>query len=91
MSSKGSDFEKKYVFTVDKDNVMTEVEGLIRTFDEAIENLKQRFENKVEKLQRGDELAPGVMKVVKVFIAAASVVSSVLNPIVSESRERQPG
>jgi hypothetical protein len=29
-------------------------------------------------------------KVVKVFIAAASVVSSALNPIVSESRERQP-
>jgi DNA-directed RNA polymerase subunit beta len=31
--------------------------------------LKQRFENKVEKLQRGDELPPGVMKMVKVFIA----------------------
>ena len=29
----------------------------------------QRFENKVEKLQRGDELPPGVMKMVKVFVA----------------------
>ena len=28
-----------------------------------------RFENKVEKLQRGDELPPGVMKMVKVFVA----------------------
>lgn len=54
---------------VDKDTVMSDIEGVIRTFDEAIENLKQRFENKVEKLQRGDELAPGVMKVVKVFLA----------------------
>jgi DNA-directed RNA polymerase subunit beta len=48
---------------------MAEVEAVSRTFDEAIENLKQRFENKVEKLQRGDELPPGVMKMCKVFIA----------------------
>ncbi len=31
--------------------------------------LEKRFENKVEKLQRGDELPPGVMKMVKVFVA----------------------
>ena len=28
-----------------------------------------RFDNKVDKLQRGDELAPGVMKMAKVFVA----------------------
>ncbi len=28
-----------------------------------------RFDGKVEKLQRGDELPPGVMKMVKVFVA----------------------
>jgi DNA-directed RNA polymerase subunit beta len=31
--------------------------------------LQARFESKVEKLQRGDELPPGVMKMVKVFVA----------------------
>jgi DNA-directed RNA polymerase subunit beta len=31
--------------------------------------LQDRFESKVEKLQRGDELPPGVMKMVKVFVA----------------------
>ena len=31
--------------------------------------LQDRFENKVEKLQGGDELPPGVMKMVKVFVA----------------------
>jgi DNA-directed RNA polymerase subunit beta len=31
--------------------------------------LDARFEDKVEKLRRGDELPPGVMKVVKVFVA----------------------
>ncbi len=30
---------------------------------------EQRFLDKVEKLQRGDELPPGVMKMVKVFVA----------------------
>ena len=28
-----------------------------------------RFEDKVEKVQRGDDLPPGVMKMVKVFVA----------------------
>jgi DNA-directed RNA polymerase subunit beta len=37
--------------------------------DDAVAELTQRFENKVEKLQRGDELPPGVMKMVKVFVA----------------------
>jgi DNA-directed RNA polymerase subunit beta len=40
-----------------------------REFDAAIERLQKRFESKVEKVQRGDELPPGVMKMVKVFIA----------------------
>jgi DNA-directed RNA polymerase subunit beta len=31
--------------------------------------LEQRFLDKVEKLQRGDEMPPGVMKMVKVFVA----------------------
>src|SRR5690606_37702207 len=31
--------------------------------------LEQRFMDKVEKVQRGDEMPPGVMKMVKVFVA----------------------
>ena len=31
--------------------------------------LEARFDDKVDKLQRGDELPPGVMKMVKVFVA----------------------
>ncbi len=51
------------------ESVMEEIEAMSKTFDEAIDLLKERFENKVEKLQRGDELPPGVMKMVKVFVA----------------------
>ncbi len=54
---------------VDNDKTMSEIEAMGKTFDEAVDNLKERFENKVEKLQRGDELPPGVMKSVKVFVA----------------------
>ncbi len=54
---------------VDSDKVMADIESMSQTFDRAIEDLNQRFENKVEKLQRGDEMLPGVMKNVKVFIA----------------------
>ncbi|MCW8969895.1 MAG: DNA-directed RNA polymerase subunit beta, partial [Rhodospirillales bacterium] len=54
---------------VDKDKVMSDVEALTKQFEEGIAALQERFENKVEKLQRGDELPPGVMKMVKVFVA----------------------
>src|ERR1700710_85327 len=54
---------------VQDDAVMAEIETLKREFDAAVQRLQARFDGKVEKLQRGDELPPGVMKMVKVFIA----------------------
>src|ERR1700710_350084 len=54
---------------VDDDAVMVELEAMRRQFDEARKRLDRRFEDKVDKLQRGDELPPGVMKMVKVFVA----------------------
>jgi DNA-directed RNA polymerase subunit beta len=54
---------------VQDDAVMAQIEILKREFDAAVKRLQERFESKVEKLQRGDELLPGVMKMVKVFVA----------------------
>ncbi len=51
------------------DKIMVDVEALKKQFEESIALLQERFESKVEKLQRGDELPPGVMKMVKVFVA----------------------
>src|SRR5256884_9570452 len=48
---------------------MAEIEAIRKQYDESKKGLEQRFEGKVEKLQRGDELPPGVMKMVKVFVA----------------------
>src|SRR4029077_6812898 len=48
-----------------------------KQMEDAVAGLTSRFESKVEKLERGDELPPGVMKMVKVFVAG--------------KRKRQPG
>jgi DNA-directed RNA polymerase subunit beta len=43
--------------------------GHAKQYDESKKRLDSRFLDKVDKLQRGDELPPGVMKMVKVFVA----------------------
>ena len=53
-----------------KDNTTQDsVSYLIKNFDVNLKSLEERFQNKVEKLQKGDELPPGVMKMVKIFVA----------------------
>ena len=48
---------------------MAGIERLKKQHDEALARLEGRFQDKVEKLQSGDELPPGVLKMVKVFVA----------------------
>ncbi len=48
---------------------LAEVEAMRQQYDEARARLDKRFNDKVDKVQRGDELSPGVMKMVKVFVA----------------------
>lgn len=57
-------------FAVENNDVQGSIEALKKEVDEIIGHIQERFDNKVAKLRRGDELAPGVMKMVKVFIAA---------------------
>ena len=51
------------------ESAMAEVEAMKKQFDDAKAALEERFEDKVDKLQRGDELPPGVMKMIKVYVA----------------------
>jgi DNA-directed RNA polymerase subunit beta len=55
--------------SIKNDKRMAEIEALKKQMDDSNKVLQDRFESKVEKLQRGDELPPGVMKMVKVFVA----------------------
>jgi DNA-directed RNA polymerase subunit beta len=58
-----------WTFAVDHDQLQVELEAMRKQYDESKKGLEHRFLDKVEKLQRGDELPPGVMKMVKVFVA----------------------
>ncbi len=46
-----------------------QMEGLNAEFERQKKTLQARFDDKVEKVRRGDDLPPGVMKMVKVFVA----------------------
>jgi DNA-directed RNA polymerase subunit beta len=58
-----------WLFAAADDRLMSEIEAIRKSYEESKKGLEQRFLDKVEKLQRGDELPPGVMKMVKVFVA----------------------
>ena len=54
---------------LENEKAMAELEAMKQQYEELKKRLETRFLDKVEKLQRGDELPPGVMKMVKVFVA----------------------
>lgn len=54
---------------VKDDKRQADIEALKAQYDEALGVINRRFEDRVEKLERGDELPPGVLKMVKVFVA----------------------
>ncbi len=54
---------------VKDDKRQADIEALKAQYDEAAGVIQRRFEDRVEKLERGDELPPGVLKMVKVFVA----------------------
>lgn len=56
-------------FVVEDVNVNSELEAMKNFIDDKVAKLQAIFENRVEKLRKGDELPPGVLKMVKVFIA----------------------
>ena len=59
------------------EKAMAELEAMKQQYEESKKRLENRFLDKVEKLQRGDELPPGVMKMVKVFVAVKRSCSRV--------------
>ncbi len=56
-------------FTVADDEVMREIEALKSQHDLDIKALEDRYQDRIEKVRRGDELPTGVLKMVKVFVA----------------------
>jgi DNA-directed RNA polymerase subunit beta len=56
-------------FAVKDDRVQSDLEAVKTQYDEAEGVIRRRLEDRIEKLERGDELPPGVLKMVKVFVA----------------------
>jgi DNA-directed RNA polymerase subunit beta len=56
-------------FAVADDARQQQLEAVKAQYDEAVRTIQEKFEDRKEKLERGDELAPGVLKMVKVFVA----------------------
>ena len=52
-----------------EENEAKDVEALHDQYEQQKRALDNRFDDKVEKVRRGDDLPPGVMKMVKVFVA----------------------
>jgi DNA-directed RNA polymerase subunit beta len=56
-------------FAVQDDRVQADLEAVRTQYDDAEAVIRRRLEDRIEKLERGDELPPGVLKMVKVFVA----------------------
>ena len=54
---------------IDDEKCALEIEALNGQYELQKDVLENRFQDKVEKVRRGDDLPPGVMKMVKVFVA----------------------
>jgi len=54
---------------VKDDKRQADIEALKAQYDEAVNVINARYQDRVGKLEAGDELPPGVLKMVKVFVA----------------------
>jgi len=54
---------------VDNESVENELNRIIESTTTQVNLIKHAFEDKIDKLKGGDELPPGVIKMVKVFVA----------------------
>ncbi len=56
-------------FAVADDARQSDLEAVKVQYDDAVKVIVAKYDDRVEKLERGDELPPGVLKMVKVFVA----------------------
>jgi DNA-directed RNA polymerase subunit beta len=63
------DFEKIAELSLADAKLEQQVRDLVTNVSKQVEDVKTFFENKIERLKRSDEMAPGVIKMVKVYVA----------------------
>ncbi len=65
----GVDRHEWWKFAVADDKQQADLEAVKAQYDDAVKLITDKFHDRREKLERGDELPPGVLKMVKVFVA----------------------
>lgn len=63
------DRKKWLELTLEDDAMQTQLEQLAEQYDELKADFDKKFETKRRKITQGDDLAPGVLKIVKVYLA----------------------
>ncbi|HDY7790484.1 TPA: DNA-directed RNA polymerase subunit beta [Vibrio vulnificus] len=64
-----TDRKKLLELTLEDDALQTQLEQLAEQYDELKADFDKKFETKRRKITQGDDLAPGVLKIVKVYLA----------------------
>lgn len=54
---------------VEDEDINDEVVRIVEAMEDQVNDIRDEFEKKIEKLKSGDELPPGIIKMVKVFVA----------------------
>jgi DNA-directed RNA polymerase subunit beta len=56
-------------FIIEDEKLMQQIASLKTKFDSSVSSINERYQNKIEKVQAGDDLPQGALKQVKVYIA----------------------
>jgi DNA-directed RNA polymerase subunit beta len=59
----------KDIVVFDGESVEEKINALFKNLSKKIESIEAAFEGKIDKLKASDELSPGVIKIVKIYIA----------------------
>jgi DNA-directed RNA polymerase subunit beta len=54
---------------VENEKVDDELSRTVEAMEEQVQQIKEEFDKRIEKIRSGDELPPGIIKMVKVFVA----------------------
>ena len=56
-------------------DLVEKMESIVEKYSGRVENISNHFEERIERLSRGDELAPGVIKMIKIYMAVKRQLS----------------
>ncbi|MEN8139951.1 MAG: DNA-directed RNA polymerase subunit beta [Thermodesulfobacteriota bacterium] len=65
----------KRIDYTNRERIEGEVELIFQRYDKQVKEVKKRYEARINRLRKGDDLPPGVIKMVKVYIATKRKLS----------------